>query len=577
MKPASSLVFIAALLAAPAAAVEYTVSTCGDLADVDDTLATGLTIESSSFVCDEYTRFRVRNTMTLKATVPTVEFGNFSLKVLGDLTVEPDVVFEDVVEQVVNGGVIYVEEGATATFMGFAEFNDNSGMLTFEGEARFTRNEVRTDDSVEQGTGGAISNTGSGSILFKSVLILEDNNADGSFAGIGGGIYNRGDVNGGAIYQTSIGTMTFNSKATFSSNTAFDFKGGATDNERGVMIFNDGSLFEFNYASGSGDGGDGGAIYNTDGGVITLTGSTTFDENKAYRGGAIFTDDDPVATTTFPDDAIFTNNEADIADNMFSADLVDASFYGVVTDPADVISASITRILLLYSAEQLYTSGGVLPTSTDANTFVPMGVTVGQVLEMEGDEIGLFLRRDDGFLYQQYIEIADSEDSPVNGTEADKHSIDSPPPDEVAIAHAQNYITHIGFWSGLINDTATRVKGAVNSMSAEAGQVKEQLKIRDLTDASVSLQGPSELYGSIDTAYEALDTLWEGMFNVAGELESLTVDAFQSMGAALPLQEQSFNIDTAQAAVENLVGGCTVYFDVLNSQGVQTTPMTLRA
>lgn len=33
------------------------------------------------------------------------------------------------------------------------------------------------------------------------------------------------------------------------------------------------------------------------------------------------------------------------------------------------------------------------------------------------------------------------------------------------------------FWSGLINDTATGVKGAVNSMSADAGKVKEQLKV----------------------------------------------------------------------------------------------------
>lgn len=40
-------------------------------------------------------------------------------------------------------------------------------------------------------------------------------------------------------------------------------------NAGGVMDFNAGSLFEGNYASGSGDGGQGGAIYNGDGGVIT--------------------------------------------------------------------------------------------------------------------------------------------------------------------------------------------------------------------------------------------------------------------------------------------------------------------
>ncbi|CAN0041719.1 unnamed protein product, partial [Ectocarpus sp. 8 AP-2014] len=102
MKPAS-LAAITSLLAAPAAAVEYTVTTCANLADVDDTRVTGLTIDTSTFACDEYTRFRVRNAMTLKATVPAVEFGNFSLKVLGELTVEPDVTFKGVVDQVGSG------------------------------------------------------------------------------------------------------------------------------------------------------------------------------------------------------------------------------------------------------------------------------------------------------------------------------------------------------------------------------------------------------------------------------------------------------------------------------------------
>lgn len=58
MKPATSLSLVASLLAlaAPATAVEYTVTTCADLAGVDDTLATGLRVR----VRVRYTRFRVR-------------------------------------------------------------------------------------------------------------------------------------------------------------------------------------------------------------------------------------------------------------------------------------------------------------------------------------------------------------------------------------------------------------------------------------------------------------------------------------------------------------------------------------
>ncbi|CBN76928.1 asn/thr-rich large protein family protein [Ectocarpus siliculosus] len=374
MKPCS-LTLIAGLLAAPAAAVEYTVATCADLADVDDTQVTGLTIDTSTFACDEYTRFPVRNSMTLKATVAAVEFGNFSLKVLGELTVEPDVTFNGVVDQVKNGGVLSVAEGATSTFMGTSEFSDNSvavkqlgavscgdgcertgrglsyvvkkggaihnkGTLTFEGDATFERNAVHTEDSVEQGKAGAISNTGSGTIWFKSKLTMKDNEAEGFFEGLGGAIYNRGEIivdgeslfslntasDGGGIYQTPIGKMTFNSMATFSENSAYELRGGGLMNYGGVVNINAGSLFELNGASGSGDGGLGGAIYNGNEGAVTLMGSTTFRENAAYEGGAIYTDDGSVANgeaasvTTFPDDTVFEDNRADFCPDVFDGD-----------------------------------------------------------------------------------------------------------------------------------------------------------------------------------------------------------------------------------------------------------------
>lgn len=58
-------------------------------------------------------------------------------------------------------------------------FDDHmQGMLTFEGDVSLVRNFVRTEDSVEQGKGGAVSNTGSGSILFKSKLTVMENEAD---------------------------------------------------------------------------------------------------------------------------------------------------------------------------------------------------------------------------------------------------------------------------------------------------------------------------------------------------------------------------------------------------------------
>ncbi|CAN0419823.1 unnamed protein product, partial [Ectocarpus sp. 12 AP-2014] len=200
------------------------------------------------------------------------------------------------------------------------------GTLTFEGDATFERNESRTEDSNEDGKAGAISNTSSGTILFKSKLTMNDNNTDGQYGGLGGAIYNRGEIvvegeslfsenrssDGGGIYQTSIGTMTFNSMATFFHNVAGNMRGGGLMNDGGVVNINAGSLFEQNFAAANADGGYGGAIYNRNGGVVTLMGPTTFRENGAWWGGAIYTDDGyPASVTTFPDDTVFEDNSAD--------------------------------------------------------------------------------------------------------------------------------------------------------------------------------------------------------------------------------------------------------------------------
>lgn len=97
------LAAVVAALTLSSSAMEYEIASCDDLSIVDDQVVTGLIITSDEITCDTYTRFRVRNTMTITATVPMVTFSNLSLKVLGNLTVEPDVFFQDVVEAVSHG------------------------------------------------------------------------------------------------------------------------------------------------------------------------------------------------------------------------------------------------------------------------------------------------------------------------------------------------------------------------------------------------------------------------------------------------------------------------------------------
>lgn len=67
------------------------------------------------------------------------------------------------------------------------------GVLTFDGDATFTGNEVVTDDSDEQGRAGAISNVGSGSIMFKGKLTMEDNNADVSVVDMMASFFSDGE------------------------------------------------------------------------------------------------------------------------------------------------------------------------------------------------------------------------------------------------------------------------------------------------------------------------------------------------------------------------------------------------
>lgn len=59
------------------------------------------------------------------------------------------------------------------------------GTLTFEGDAIFTGNMANTDDSDEQAKAGAISNTGSGTILFNSKLTLAGSEAEVSISNVG--------------------------------------------------------------------------------------------------------------------------------------------------------------------------------------------------------------------------------------------------------------------------------------------------------------------------------------------------------------------------------------------------------
>ena len=111
--------------------------------------------------------------------------------------------------------------------------------------------------------GGAVSNTGRGSILFNKSVTFTNN---------------KGVNRGGAIYQTT-GNITFNGEVIFYDNNA-SWSGGAIYQEYNKIIFNNIVKFSNNTAS------QGGAIRQR---VESLTSTGVIDYAMIFNKNTIFT------------------------------------------------------------------------------------------------------------------------------------------------------------------------------------------------------------------------------------------------------------------------------------------------
>lgn len=84
---------LAATITLQAFANAVDVGTCAEFAAVDLTTETEVTITNADFTCDQYTRLSIKSDLVLTSSSGAVTFTNFSLKVVGSLVVEPDVIF----------------------------------------------------------------------------------------------------------------------------------------------------------------------------------------------------------------------------------------------------------------------------------------------------------------------------------------------------------------------------------------------------------------------------------------------------------------------------------------------------
>ncbi|HXG41380.1 MAG TPA: choice-of-anchor U domain-containing protein [Dehalococcoidia bacterium] len=179
-----------------------------------------------------------------------------------------------------NAGTAAVEDSQFvynhADYYGGAIFNDEGGILTVTGST-FSDNSASYE-------GGAIKNDSDG------IVTIDDSQFDGNWADDGGAIYNYGilhvsrstfvgneaddwsdDGDGGAIYDSGDGTVIQTS--TFTSNSASG-DGGAISGDSDTLILR--STFTYNRAEGWGGAVDGGLIVNS-----------TFFRNIAEVGAAV--------------------------------------------------------------------------------------------------------------------------------------------------------------------------------------------------------------------------------------------------------------------------------------------------
>ena len=179
---------------------------------------------------------------------------------------------------------------------------------------------INADRSLKNTTanpiGGAIVN-------WKGTLAISDSRFIRNSAEQGGAIYNAGELNisgsslnynsalndnsaevssrgkGGAVFNADGGELTI-INSSFSVNRAYEY-GGAIFNDREAAL----SIINSNF-TGNGGTSNGGAIHNAYGGKLSIASSSFTDNWAEYRGGAIYSSGGKLSITS----ASFSDNRA---------------------------------------------------------------------------------------------------------------------------------------------------------------------------------------------------------------------------------------------------------------------------
>ena len=203
-----------------------------------------------------------------------------------------------------------VTSGSTSVFDGSTQFNSNrasaDGGALYLSKAKLDAGSVRFENNAAGETDdGLVPGHGNGGAVYSSGAIYSsDGTAISGTTFHGGAVFRRNTAgfDGGAVFNTDGAVMSFLGEAVFESNwTAFG-NGGALYNG-GVIDFASGVSFSSNTAL------SGGAVYNTS--ELAFEGRTLVSGNSAENGGAFYNTGSVSFTSMNEDEAdVFQNNTA---------------------------------------------------------------------------------------------------------------------------------------------------------------------------------------------------------------------------------------------------------------------------
>lgn len=173
---------------------------------------------------------------------------------------------------------------ATGTGYGGAIYNEITAQIEVEGTSNFTGN-------TSNNWGGAIYNEGV--LVFDKAASFSDN----SSLNAGGAIVNE------FLPGVTYGELTLADGSSFTNNSSA--QGGAVYNNNGTATFGT-TEFVGNKATN----GNGGAIANTGNGSVNIAGGSSFTDNSATSGGAIYTEGTLTLDTSNGKDIEFSGNTA---------------------------------------------------------------------------------------------------------------------------------------------------------------------------------------------------------------------------------------------------------------------------